>query len=405
MRSPEELRADILAAVRPMPVIESALPDADGCVLAEDVVSPLSLPAFDNSAMDGYAVRAADVREATEQEPVRLAVLGDIAAGQVAARSITAGTTMRIMTGAPVPAGADAIVRVEDTDGGADSVLVRSAVAVGRDIRLTGDDVATGATVLEHGTLLGARQLGLLAAIGRVRVRVHRQPVIVIVPTGSELLAPGDEPRPGAIYDSNGPLLASAVRATGAHAVVHSAVSDDDAAFAAAIDAAATSGDLVITTGGVSMGVYDTAKAVLSRRGTVTFEKIAMNPGMPQGFGHVGEPPTPIITLPGNPVSAFVSFEAFVRPAIRAMQARRDVLRALRAATCTQAFTSPAGKVQFVRAIVDGHDALVVAPVGGQGSHIMGGLAAANSLIVIPAEQTSVAAGDTVHIFDLREDS
>lgn len=403
MRTPDELLADILAVVRPMPVVEAALANAVGCVLAEDVVSTLSLPAFDNSAMDGYAVRAVDVAEASEHEPVRLEVLGDIAAGQVASRSVEAGTAMRIMTGAPMPAGADAVVRVEDTDGGAASVLVRAAVAVGRDIRPAGDDVAAGATVLERGAVLGPRQVGLLAAIGRDRVRVHRQPIVVVVPTGSELLAPGDEPRPGAIYDSNGPLLASAIRAAGARVAVRPAVTDDDEAFAAVVDEAAAVGDLVVTTGGVSMGVYDTAKAVLSARGTVTFEKIAMNPGMPQGFGHVGD--RPIVTLPGNPVSAFVSFEAFVRPAIRAMQGRADVQRPRRSATCTQAFTSPAGKVQFARAVVEGRDELTVAPVGGQGSHVMGGLAAANALIVVPIGRTSVEAGDVVEVIDLREDA
>ena len=186
-------------------------------------------------------------------------------------------------------------------------------------------------------------------------------------------------------------------------AFVRSAVVDEDAAFGAVIDEAAARADLIVTTGGVSMGVYDTAKAVLSARGTVKFEKIAMNPGMPQGFGTVSG--TPIITLPGNPVSSFISFEVFVRPAIRAMQGRHEVERTTRRAVCTTAFSSPKEKVQFARGVLSGTDELSVEPIGSQGSHIMGGLAAANAIIVVPVGQDAVAAGQFVDVIDLREDS
>ena len=405
MRSPEQYRAAILAALSPMPIVELGLVEAEGAVLAEDVVSSISLPQFDNSAMDGYAVRSSDVGAASHGHPVRLRVLGDIAAGDVAKAVVEPGTALRIMTGAPLPAGADTVVKVEDTDGGAEDVLVRASAAPGLHVRRAGEDVSPGTTVLTRGSVLRARQIGLLAAIGRARVRVHAQPTVVVVPTGSELLALGEPPRPGAIYDSNGPMIGSAVRAAGARVIVMPAVTDDDAAFATVIDEAAQAADLIVTTGGVSMGAYDTAKAVLSARGTVVFEKVAMNPGKPQGFGHVGTRPTPIITLPGNPVSAFVSFECFVRPAIRTLQGHAVTERPRRTASITMDLGSPPGKEQFARAIVSGTDELSVAPVGLQGSHVMGGLGAANALIVVPAETTAVPAGSVVEIIDLREDA
>ena len=405
MRTPEQYRAAILAVLGPTPTVELGIVEAEGAVLAEDVVSSISLPQFDNSAMDGYAVRSSDVGAASQGEPARLRVLGDIAAGDVAGVAVDPGTALRIMTGAPLPPGADTVVKVEDTDGGAETVLVFSPAEPGRHLRRAGEDVRPGQQVLMRGTVLRARQIGLLAAIGRASVRVHAQPTVVVIPTGSELLALGEAPRAGAIYDSNGPMIGSAVRATGARVVVMPAVTDDDAAFARAIDEAALAADLIVTTGGVSMGAYDTAKAVLSARGTVVFEKVAMNPGMPQGFGHVGDRPTPIITLPGNPVSAFVSFECFVRPAIRALQGHAVTERPRRRATITADLGSPSGKEQYARAIVTGEDALEVAPVGMQGSHVMGGLGAANALIVVPAEATAVVSGSVVEIIDLREDA
>jgi molybdopterin molybdotransferase len=361
----------------------------------------MDLPPFDNASMDGYAVRAADVADASDAAPVSLRVLGDIAAGAPSPAAVGPGTALRIMTGAPLPAGADAVVRVEDTDGGTQEVLIRAAAARGTYVRRAGADIATGDVVLPRGVALGPRQLGLLAAIGATGVDVHRQPTVVVIPTGSELLEPGQSLRPGAIFDSISPMLASAIRGTGAMAVVLPPVPDDDALLASALDEAAASADLIVTTGGVSMGAYDTAKAVLSGRGTVTFEKVAMNPGMPQGHGTVGG--TPIITLPGNPVSAYVSFEAFVRPAIRTLQGHARIERPRRTARVTIDVTSPAAKTQFVRGILDGTDDLTFIPVGVQDSHVMGGLGAANALAIIPAEQTRVAAGTDVDVWDLRE--
>lgn len=402
MRSAAEVSADILRLVQPMTPVEIPLDYASGCVLAESIAADFSLPVFDNSAMDGYAVRAADVAAATDAAPVTLRVLADAAAGAVDLPAVAEGTCVRIMTGAPLPAGADAIVPVENTDGGTDVVRITTPSPVGKHIRRAGEDVTEGTTVLRPHELLGARQLAIAAAVGRGVVRVHPQPTVVVIPTGSELIAPGNPMKPGAIYDSNGFLLAAAVNATGARVVRMPAVSDDPYAFKSAIARAAEIADLIVTSGGVSMGAYDTVKAVLSDLGTVRFEKVAMQPGMPQGFGLVAND-VPIITLPGNPVSAYVSFEVFVRPTIRALQGRDVIRRPMRTATSTVAFDSPAVKEQYVRAVVSGTDVLEVAPVGMQGSHVLGGLAAANALIVVPIGQNRVEIGSTVDVMDLRE--
>lgn len=402
MRSALEVSTDILRLIQPTTPVEIPLDYASGCVLAESIVADFSLPVFDNSAMDGYAVRAADVASASATTPVTLRVLGDAAAGAVDLPAVTEGTCIRIMTGAPIPAGADTIVKVEDTDGGADLVRIDAPSPVGKHIRRAGEDITEGTTVLRPPDLLGPRQLAIAAAVGRGVVRVHPQPTVVVIPTGTELIAPGNAMKPGAIYDSNGYLLAAAVNATGARVVRMPAVSDDPYAFKSAIARAAEIADLVVTSGGVSMGAYDTVKAVLSELGTVRFEKVAMQPGMPQGFGLVAND-VPIITLPGNPVSSYVSFEVFVRPTIRALQGRREIRRPMRTAVSTVGFDSPKVKEQFVRAVVSGTDVLDVAPVGMQGSHVLGGLAAANALIVVPIGQDHVEAGDPVAVMDLRE--
>ena len=402
MRSTAEVSADILRLVQPMTPVEIPLDYAGGSVLAESIVADFSLPVFDNSAMDGYAVRASEVASASAAAPVTLRVLADAAAGAVGLPTVTEGTCVRIMTGAPIPTGADTIVKVEDTDGGTDVVRIDAPSPVGKHIRRAGEDVTEGMTVLGPHTLLGARQLAIAAAVGRGVVRVHPQPTVVVIPTGSELIAPGNPMKPGAIYDSNGHLLAAAVNATGARVVRMPAVTDDPYAFKSAIARAAEIADLIVTSGGVSMGAYDTVKAVLSDLGTVQFEKVAMQPGMPQGFGRVAND-VPIITLPGNPVSAYVSFEVFVRPTIRALQGRDEIRRPMRTAVATTAFSSPKVKEQFARGILSGDDRLEVELVGAQGSHVLGGLAAANALIVVPVGQDHVEVGDTVAVMDLRE--
>ncbi len=392
--------SDILGTVRPLTPLDLQILDAHGGVLVEDVAAPWPLPQFDNSAMDGYAVLLADVAGAAEDAPVVLPVIADIAAGEQRPGAIGPGLTARIMTGAPLPAGTEAVVPVEWTDGGVSRVAVRRRPAAGQHLRLAGDDVAAGDVVLGAGSFLGAAQVGLLAAVGRDRVRVRPRPRVVVLSTGSELVEPGQPLGPGQISDSNSYTLTAAAREAGAIAYRVGALPDDPRRLMATIEDQLVRADLVVTSGGVSAGAYDVVKDVLSRLGTVAFDRVAMQPGMPQGFGTVGEDATPIFTLPGNPVSAFVSFEVFVRPAIRKMNGLARLHRPSARATLTAAITSPEGKRQFARARIEptaegGHE---VSVLSGQGSHMLGDLAQANALVVVPEAVTELAAGAEVDV-------
>ena len=398
MISVEDHLARCVRAVRPLDPIELELLDAQDCVLAEDVVSPLDLPGFDNSAMDGYAVVTADVASASEEQPVRLPVVADLPAGSTRELRLSAGQAARIMTGAPLPQGAEAVVPVEASDGGLDTVALRASVADGQHVRRAGSDVHQGDTVLTAGTLLGPAQLGLLAAVGRDRVVVHAPPRVVILSTGSELVDPGTLPGYGQVVDSNGVMLAAAAVDAGARPRRVGVVRDEPEAFLKALESELSGADLVITSGGVSAGAYDTVKEVLSGLGTVWFGKVAMQPGMPQGFGTVGPDQTPIFTLPGNPVSAFVSFEMFVRPVIRRLAGHQGLFRRSETAVALDSWSAPPGKLQLARGELgrteDGRR--VVRLTGQQGSHVLGGLARAGALVVVPEQVTRVEEGDEV---------
>lgn len=401
MLSVDDYAARVLDGVEPLAPVEVPLTSAFGCVLAEDVAAPWPLPSFDNSSMDGYAVRSADVAAASESAPVELTVIDDVPAGSRASQQVREGTAIRIMTGAPMPEGADAVVPVECTDAGTEVVRISAAAEPGACIRRAGEDVVAGETVLRSGTLIESRQMAILAAVGSGHVRVRPRPRVAVISTGSELVEPGTPLEHGMISDSNSYLLVAACREAGADAYRVGPVVDDDAAFLAAVEDQLGRCDLILTSGGVSMGAYDTVKAVLSRLGSVDFLKVAMNPGMPQGHGHVGEAGLPIITLPGNPVSSYISFENFVRPVLRLMRGLADLHRPTVRARCTVDLASPAGKRQFARAVLLSTGE--VAPVGsGQGSHVLGGLAAANALIVIREGVADVPAGSEVEVIDLR---
>ncbi len=406
MRSVDEHRRIALEAVSPLEPITLPLLDAAGCVLAEDVTAAWPLPSFDNSSMDGYAVLAADVATASAESPVELAVVDDVPAGYRATERVSPGRAIRIMTGAPLPDGADAVVPVEATDAGTQRVRIESPVDAGSYIRRAGEDVVAGTPVLEVGTVLTARSIALATAVGRAEVRVHPRPRVVVISTGNELVDPGVPLRHGLIADSNSVMLVTAAREAGATAYRAGPVPDDEDRLMATLDDQLVRADLVITSGGVSMGAYDTVKAVLSRIGTVEFVKVAMQPGMPQGFGVLGDDAVPIATLPGNPVSAYVSFEIFVRPLIRRMMGFRDVHRPVVSAVCTAPFDSPAGKTQFARVQLRVEDGRYVAhPEGAQGSHILGGLARADALAVVPPEVTRIEAGDLITVIDLGRDA
>jgi len=406
MRTVDEHLAAVLGQLAPLPDLEVTLLDAHGCVLAEDVVASRPLPGFDNSSMDGYAVRYADVAAASEQNPVSLPVVGDIAAGSGGVYAVNTGLCARIMTGAPIPAGADAVVPVEWTDGGVARVRIDRAPAPGDNIRRAGEDVVAGESVLAAGVTLGAAQIGLLAALGKARVKVRPKPRVVVFSTGNELVDVGVTPGPAQLNESNSYALTAAARESGAIAYRVGIVPDDPVRLLSLIEDQLVRADLVITTGGVSAGAYDTVKEVLSRLGTVEFTKVAMQPGMPQGFGTIGPDATPIFTLPGNPVSAFVSFEVFVRPAIRRMLGVSQMYRPLVRATLTEPFTKSAGKRSYVRARIEVRDgAYMVAPVGGMGSHLVADLALANALIVAPEHVTEAPAGVTVSVMMLERRS
>ncbi len=414
MRSVDEHLAQCLAGVRPLPAIEVSLADSLDCLLAQDLVSAIELPGFDNSSMDGYAVVLSDVLTASAQSPVTLPVVADLPAGARDVLPLTQGSTVRIMTGAPVPRGTSAVVPVEWTDAGTVRVRIDQAPRDGQNIRRVGEDVVTGQPLVAAGTRLGARHLGLLAATGFDRVRVHPRPRVVVMSTGSELVEPGRRLASGQIYESNSYAIAAAVVQTGAIAYRAPFVSDDPRAFVSALEDQLVRADAIITTGGVSAGAYDTVKEVLSRLGTVTFDKVAMQPGMPQGFGTLGDRRqadgsvgVPIFTLPGNPVSSYVSFEVFVRPALRKMRGESDLHRPVLEAVATTGWRSPPGKRQYARAVLTGAGGaggLTVAPVGGQGSHLVADLSHANALAVVPEHVTQVEPGDRVQCLRLERE-
>ena len=395
----------ILDSIDTLPAYDQPLLEVMGLPIAEDIMAPLPLPAFDNSGMDGYAVVHRDVAGASEQRPVHLPVVGEIAAGAATIMAMSPGTAVRIMTGAPVPQGCDAIVPVEWTDGGTSAVVIEQAPEVGQHIRRAGEDVKVGDRLVSEGDLIGPRQIGLLASVGTSRVASRPRPRVVVISTGDELREPGEKLGSDSIYDGNSYMLAAAARAAGAIAFRVGIVRDDHEGFAEALSDQLVRADVVVTSGGVSKGAYDVVKEVLQEQGTVRFDEVAMQPGKPQGFGFVGEDSTPIFTLPGNTVSSYVSFEVFVLPALRKMMGRKVLSRPLMRATTTAPLQSFQGKRQYVRARYEvGREGATVTPVGGHGSHLVGDLSQANALVVLAEQQTTVAPGEPVPVLLLDRD-
>ena len=398
LRSVDDQLRWVLETLAPLSPYSQPLLEATGLPVCENIVAGIDLPSFPNSAMDGYAVRLDDVADATEDRPVHLPVVGESAAGTSQAYALAPGTSMRIMTGAPLPSGADCVIPVEATDNGRAEVRIFVRPNPSQHVRFAGEDVRAGQVVLEEGSILDARETGLIAAIGRSQVRARPRPRVVIMSTGSELREPEVTLDYGSIYDANSYMLAASAKAAGAIAYRVGIVSDDPHEFGDALSDQLVRADVVVTSGGVSKGDYDVVKDVLGRLGTVEFTEVAMQPGKPQGFGFVGEDQTPIFTLPGNPVSAFVSFEVFVVPALRRLMGRQPYRRPLVRARLAEALTVTAGRRNYVRAQfeVDASGATVT-PVGGMSSHLIGSLAQANSLIVVAEETTGVPAGETVN--------
>ena len=391
----------VLDSVAELPPMELPISEVNGCVLAEDIYARWPLPSFNNSSMDGYAVISADLVDASESSPVILPVIDDIPAGFKSLETLHRGQAIRIMTGAPMPAGADSVIPIESTDGGSQSVQIRASIDLGSCIRHEGEDVKAGDLVLGKGTYVGPRQIALIAAVGHGSISVIPKPRVAVLATGSELVEPGTELKFGLISDSNSFLITATANDSGADAYRLPPAQDDEDKLIEILEDQVHRADLIITTGGVSMGAYDPVKAAFLKLGTAEFHKVAMQPGMPQGFGSVGESAIPIITLPGNPVSAYISFETFIRPAIRKMRGLTALARPQRSAILKGELRSPIDKVQFARArIIEGGQ---VEPVGtGQGSHVLGGLAQADALIAIPVGVDSIANGDQVRVIDVR---
>ena len=402
MRTIDLHRQTALSLVHPMPVTRVSIEDADTYVLAQDVRSPSDLPRWDNSAMDGYAVRYADVAGASTRAPIPLRVTADLPAGSDARPTVVQGTAARIMTGAVVPAGADAVVPVEETDGGLETVLIARAPGPGAHIRRAGKDASAGDVVLAAGVVLGPTQVAAAAAVGCDTLLVHRRPRVAVLSTGSELVPPGHPLRLGQIPDSNSYLLAAAVRAAGCDVVRMGGVPDDANSLRSVLAGLDGSVDAIVTSGGVSMGAYDVVKEVLAPERGMAFVEVAMQPGKPQGLGRLSGG-TPMFALPGNPVSAFVSFEVFVRPVLLRMRGLVDVDRPEVTAVVVDGWRSPAGRAQHmpVRFEDDGAGtelAIRRAGPGGSGSHLVAALALAQGLAVVAADVEQVRPGDRLRV-------
>ena len=403
-RTVEEQLALVLDAVRVLPTETRAVRKAAHRTLVEPATAAHDIPLFDNSAMDGFAVRAADVAAASAENPVVLRVVADLPAGVSDDPPLVAGEAARIMTGSPTPSAADAIVPFEDTAGGlADSLgevrVLRAPATPGAFVRRRGADLHAGDAVVLAGERLGAFQLAAAVAAGVDTVSVTRAPRVAVVSTGSELLSPGEPAARGRIPDSNGPLLELLVADADSEVVLVTRVADDaDAVRAVTATAVERGADVIVFTGGVSAGAYEPVRGAFDGRGAVEFASVAMQPGKPQAFGAL-DSGTLVFGLPGNPVSVAVSFEVFVRPALLALQGRTEIHRARASFTADAAWTTPPGRRQYLPAVVDLSTRTVrPATAGGSGSHLAGGLARAHAFAIVPAEVEAVAVGDVIDV-------
>jgi len=427
----EDHLAEILGTITPLAPTELGVGDVGGLVLAEDVSAASALPSFDNSAMDGYAVLVGDVAAATEENPVTLPVTAEVAAGDTGAYALQPGTSIKIMTGAMLPHGAEAVVPVEWTDGGTARVTIRAPAEYGHAVRLAGGDAKAGEVLVSAGTRLKPMHVAVIAAAGRGSVLVRPRPRVVVLSTGNELAEPGTPVVPGRIWDSNSFMLAAAAREAGALAYRQAILPDHPDEVLPALEDQLVRADLMITTGGVSMGgEHDVVKAALQQLGTIRFRKVAMQPGMPQGFGTVALRPAagsedphrrrfrrdgyddaaapvsatagrvPIFTLPGNPVSAYVSFQVFARPAIGALQGDDGLALERVQAELTGPLRSPPGRRSFLRAVLDRARGRVT-PLTGQGSHQVATLGRANALVIVPEQVVRMDGGETAEVLVL----
>lgn len=406
--SVEEASARVRAEFAPLGTEALPLRAALGRVLAVDVRSPVTLPPWDNSSMDGYAVRAADVAGASVERPVMLDVLETVAAGAHATQPLRAGTAIRIMTGAPVPAGTDSVIRVEDTDGGVERVQVRDARDAGLNVRPRGEDLREGEMAVAAGTILGPGQIGVLASVGAATVAVHRRPRVGLIASGDELVDIdrfGDVVRGERIVSSNSYSLAAAIAQAGGEVVDLGIARDDRAALRERVERAADC-DLLVTSGGISVGAFDFTRDVLRDLGAeMKFWRVRMRPGAPVGFGIVHGHPW--LGLPGNPVSVLVTFELFARPAIRTMCGMRRPFRRTLRVIADEPIAIAAPLTHFLRGVVEvGEDGVLHARLTGpQGSGLLTSMARANALLVVSHDRPLVAAGESLPALLLGDDA
>ncbi|MBA3339476.1 MAG: molybdopterin molybdotransferase MoeA [Geodermatophilaceae bacterium] len=395
---------DAVLALMPHPdPIEVALLDAQGLLCAEEVISDISLPPNDHAAADGYAVRNSDIRGASDAEPTTLPVVGEAGLGDHESSSIGVGMALRVTAGTLMPSGADLVVPLSWTDRGVARVAIRRELPAGTYVRNQGEDVAPGDVAVTVGTAIGPAQVGLLAAVGRERVLVRPRPRVVIVSAGSDLVDVGTKPGLGQTVDVNSYALAAAARDADAEVYRAGIGRDDKRRLVELLESQVVRSDLIVVSGRFSSDSFDVMQEALAEVGEVNFEAVAIHPGALQGSGKLGTAQTPVLCIPGDPVSALVSFEVFIRPAIRLMAGKRQLFRRTVHAVCQVALDSPAGRRQYRRGQVMRHPdgGYVVTPMGGPGAHLLANMAQSNSLIVVDQDVTQVPVGDTVTVIPM----
>ena len=394
MLSVEEARQQMLETIPVLGTEKRGILDCTNYVLAEKLIASENIPPFDNSAMDGFAVRSEDVKDASDENPVALSVVETIAAGNAPQKNVTAGQAARIMTGAMMPAGADAVVMQEVTELNGDKVSILDSVEENENVRFTGESVMQGDSVMSSGKVLRPPEVSMLASLNCAEVLVHRKPTVAIVSTGDELTPLGEPLTPGQIRDSNRYGLYAQVQNAGGIPIDMGIAPDNEAATERIFLESVAKADALITSGGVSVGEHDVVKNVLMKLGEMNFWRVAMKPGKPQVYGKIEG--KPIFGLPGNPVSSLVVFELFVRPALLKMAGHSDLLRPTFKAVLEADVTNKDGRVNFMRAILTEQDGRYTAKTTGpQGSGILHSLVLANGLITIPSG-ASFRAGETV---------
>jgi len=399
--SVDEAREKVLSQIEPLQPLELPLTEAYGCVLATDVVAERDLPEFASSAMDGFAVRSSEVEDATPAAPVELRVVGRALIGQRPEGTVGGGEAMRIATGAPIPAGADTVVPIENCEIGGNTVRILEGTTEGKHVRRAGEDVKSGDSLVSAGRRLQAPELALLATAGVSHPLVRPRARVVVLSTGDELVPPAQTPEFGQIRDSNAYTLFGAIREAGAVPTLAGIVKDDVDALQEGVLSHVGHADAFVSSGGVSVGERDVVKAAFFRDGEFDFFRVAMQPGMPQGFGRIEG--HPYFGLPGNPVSVFVSFEVFIRPALMKMMGRRNMFRPEVTARLAEDISGPKGKTQFARVRVKRtREGWVATPTGGRGSNLIATVSRANGLAVIPAGVETATSGSDVRVMLFR---